>query len=55
MESAMTLKVRAEMAQTPAARPSRPSMKFTMLMIAATQMHGEDDREPLRQVVDHVP
>ena len=37
MESATTLKVRAEMPQTPAARPSRPSMKLTMLMIAATQ------------------
>ena len=33
----MTPKVTAEMAQMPAASPSRPSMKFTMLMMAANQ------------------
>ena len=33
----MIAKVSAEMPQTPAARPSRPSMKFTMLMIVAIQ------------------
>jgi len=35
--SEMTAKVSAEMPQTPAASPSRPSMKFTMLMIIAIQ------------------
>ena len=35
--SEMIAKVSAEMPQTPAARPSRPSMKFTMLMIIAIQ------------------
>ena len=34
-------KVTAEMAQMPAASPSRPSMKLTMLMMAAIQMHGD--------------
>ena len=33
----MIAKVSAEMPQTPAARPSSPSMKFTMLMIIAIQ------------------
>ncbi len=33
----MAAKVSAEIAQTPAARPSSPSMKLTMLMMVATQ------------------
>ena len=33
-ESAITAKVTPEIAQTPAARPSTPSMKLIMLMIA---------------------
>ena len=45
MLRAMTLKVSDEMAQTPAASPSRPSMKLTMLMIVAIQKAGEDDAD----------
>ncbi len=33
----MTANVSAEIAHTPAASPSSPSMKLTMLMIVATQ------------------
>ena len=47
VDSEMTQKVSAEMPQTPAARPSRPSMKFTMLTIVAIQkaVTSTDDRQ----------
>ena len=62
MEMAMTAKVPAAMVQTPAARPSMPSMKLTMLTSATTQISvrviasagadvdGADERQ--REIID---
>ena len=51
-DRAMTLKVSAEMAQTPAARPSSPSMKLTMLMMVAIQQTVKTIADRQEQV-DH--
>jgi hypothetical protein len=49
-EMAMMANVTELMAQTPAARPSMPSMKLTMFMIATTQMrlNGTDTQPSTR-------
>ena len=50
-ESAITQNVPPEIAQTPAARPSSPSRKLTMFMIATIQSDRQRDPDPLRQRV----